>query len=146
MTKPFGVVPLSPLMTYVGTPIANGYIHDPLLVHQLVSASGCLSFLGLQIPVIFNLNILSWRAYLKEYCDQQLAKFGFRLDFDRDSNLVSSEQNHSTAAQFHEHVTKYINEELSHGATLGPFHHKPMQLHISLFMARENTILKLGEP
>ena len=31
MYKPFGVVPLSPLMIYVGAPTVNDYIQDSLL-------------------------------------------------------------------------------------------------------------------
>ena len=58
-------------------------------------------------------------------------KFGSPLDFDRDLDLVSTEENHSSAVQFIEHVTTYINEEPSQGATLGPFDHKPLQLHVS---------------
>ena len=98
MEKPFGVVPLSPPTTYVGAPTNNDCHTDPLLMHQLVCKYSCPTFLGLQIPVISNLNIPSCRAYLKQYWDQQLVhllKFGFSLDFDRDSDLVSTEENHS---------------------------------------------------
>ena len=64
-------------------------------------------------------------------------KFGSPLDFYRHSDLVLTEENHSSAVEFSDHVITYINEELSHGAMLGPFNHKPIQLHISLFMTRE---------
>ena len=66
-----------------------------------------------------------------------LLKFGFLLDFDRVSDLVCTKENHSSAVQFSEHVTTYINEELSYSAMLGPFDHKSTQLHISPFVTRE---------
>ena len=80
-------------------------------------------------------------------------EFGFPLDFDRDSDLVSTEENHESASHFSEHVDEYIKEELSHGAMLGPFDHKPVHLHLSPFMTREKqdshlrrTIVDLSWP
>ena len=101
--KSFGVVPLSPLTTDVGVHTNNDRCTDPLLVHQLVHASGCPNFFGLRIPILSNLNIPSWRIYLEHYWDQQivdLLEFGFPLDFNRDSDLVSIEENHASAIQF----------------------------------------------
>ena len=66
-----------------------------------------------------------------------LLEFRFPLDFDRDSDLVSTEVKHSSAVHFSEHVTTYINKELSHGLMLDPFVNKPIQLYISPFMTRE---------
>ena len=68
-----------------------------------------------------------------------LLEFGFPLYFDRHSNLFSTEVNHASANKFSEHVDKYIRDELSHGAMLGPFDHKPLNLHISPFMTREKA-------
>ena len=67
MDKPFGVVPLSPLTTYVGVYKFNDRCTNPLLVHQLVRVSGCPNFLGLQIPVSSNLNIPSRWTFLGIY-------------------------------------------------------------------------------
>ena len=142
MDRPFGVVPLSPLTTDVGVHTNNDCC--------------CLNFFGLRIPILSNLNMPSWRIYLEHYWDQQivdLLEFGFPLDFNRDSDLVSIEENHASAIQFTEHVEEYIKEELSPGAMLGPFDQKPIQLHISSFMTREKqdsdlrrTIVDLNWP
>ena len=59
MEKPFDVVPLFPITTYVGALTNNERLTDSLLMHQLVLAFGCPNFLGLRIPVISNLNIPS---------------------------------------------------------------------------------------
>ena len=82
-----------------------------------------------------------------------LLELGFPLDFDRDSDWVSTEENHLSAIQFTEHVMKYINEALSHGAMLSPLDQKPIHPHISPFMTREKqdsdvrqTIVHLSWP
>ena len=142
MNRPFGVIPLSPLKVYTGLQTNNQKIPDSLLVHRLVQASGCPNFLGLRIPVHSNLNISAWRSHLENYWDQQLVdllEFGFPLDFDRGSNLVSTEDNHASASKFSAHVDEYIREELSHGAMLDPFDQKPLHLHVSPFMTREKA-------
>ena len=48
-----------------------------------------------------------------------LIQFGF-LDFDRNSELVSTFKNHVSSVEFASHVEAYIGEELKHGALLGP--------------------------
>ena len=75
-----------------------------------------------------------------------LLEFGFPLDFDRGSDLVSTEVNHASASKFSDHVDEYIKEELSYGAMLGPFDQKPLHLHVSPFMTREKADSILGEP
>ena len=125
-------------------------------MHKLVRASGCPNFWGLQIPVQLDLNIPAWRSYLKNYWDQQLVdllEFRFPLVFNRDSDLVSTEENHASATQVSEHVDEYIQEELSHNAMLGPCDKKPVALHVSPFMTREkqdshlrHTIVDLSWP
>ena len=51
------------------------------------------------------------------------------------------------------HVETYIQEEIKHGAILGPFHHKSIALHVSPFMTRDKpdsdtrrTIVDLSWP
>ena len=113
MDKPSGVIPLSPLKIYTGAPTNNQKFTDPLLVHRLVRASGCHNFMGLRIPIHSNLNIPAWRSHLENYWDQQLVdllEFSFPLDFDRNSDLVSSEVNHASATKFSDHVDEYIKK------------------------------------
>ena len=118
----------------------NQPISDPLQLHKSVKQFGCPNFLGARIPVVSNLNIDNWKFHLKDYWDTQLLdllEFGFPLDFDTNTDLVSTEENHASAKQFASHVQTYIREELKHGAILGPFEHKPISLHISPFMTRD---------
>ena len=75
-----------------------------------------------------------------DYWDDQLVdllEFGFPLGFDRSLNLISVEDNHKSAKDYEEHVKHYLQEELDHGATLGPFKSKPINLHVSPIMTRD---------
>ena len=112
--------------------------------------------MGIRIPVSSKLNIKNWRYYLADYWDQQLVdllEFGFPLDFDRNSELQSSEENHASGRDHVYDIQCYIQEELKHGNMLGPFDQKPIPLHISPFMTREEpdsearrTIVDLSWP
>ena len=82
-----------------------------------------------------------------------LLEFGFPLDFDRSLRLISVEDNHKSAKNYEEHVNHYLQEELDHGAILGPFKNKPINLHVSSFMTRDKpdsqwhrTIVDLSWP
>ena len=92
--------------------------------------------------MVSNVKIDKWKFHLSDYWDRQLLdllEFGFPLDFDTNTVLNSSEENHASAKQFSSHVETYIREELKHGAILGPFEHKPITLHVSPFMTRDKT-------
>ena len=68
-----------------------------------------------------------------------LIEYGFPLDFDRTRKLVSTLQNHASAKNYPSHVDKYIQEELSHNAILGPLDRKPFDVHISPLMTRDKS-------
>ena len=96
----------------------------PLQLHKSVKQFGCPNFLGARIPVVSNLNMDNWKFHLRDYWDTQLLdllEFGFPLDFDTNTELVSTEENHTSAKQYSSHVQTYICEELKHGAILGPY-------------------------
>ena len=156
MGEPFGVIPLSPLLVYTGQNTGSNRVCDPLLAHRLVRQLGCPNFLGCRIPVHSKLHIKNWRFYLHDFGDRQLVdllEYGFPLDFDRDAPFRSTEENHASAQNFIGDVQTYISDELKHGAMLGPFQSKPIDLHVSPFMTREKpdssvrrTIVDLSWP
>ena len=77
-----------------------------------------------------------------DYFDQQLPdliEFSFPLSFDRNLDLNSTAHNHPSAIKFIEHVDKYIQEELSYQAIVGPLTEMPFKIHISPFMTREKA-------
>ena len=144
------------MQLYTGKSVKHTTTFTDLQAHKLIKASGKPNFLGCRIPVQSNLNIASWRSHLSEYWDAQLLdllEFGFPLDFQRDSILISTEKNHTSALQNLHHVQAYIEEELSFKAMLGPFDHKPIPLHVSPLMVRDKqdsskkrTIMDLSWP
>ena len=66
-------------------------------------------------------------------------KFGFPLDVDRSQTFKSDQINHQSAKKFPQHVDYYIQEEIKHGAMLGPFSSPPIPLHTSPFLTREKS-------
>ena len=79
-----------------------------------------------------------------------LVRFGFPLDYNRGGALKSQEENHTSAKSFPEDIKAYLEEEISHGALIGPFHSCPVNnLHISPMMTREKpnaSIIDLSFP
>ena len=85
------------------------------------------------------LNPGKWRSYFSQYWDQQspdLIEYGFPVDFDSQSDFVSSEVNHTSAIKQTEHIEEYISEELLYDALYDPFQETPIPVHISTLMTR----------
>ena len=152
----YGFIPVSPLRLYTGDPTYYQNIPDIICLQKIVSQSGKPNYLGCRIPVNSQLNIPAWRKHLNAYWDQQildLLEFGFPLDFDRNIQLQSTENNHKSAIHFKDQVNKYIQEELSYKAICSPVDNKPIDCHISPIMTREKqdsnsrrTIIDLSWP
>ena len=139
----FGFIPIYGLgsrITYKGK---NAACSDRLQLHKVLRADGRHNYEGLQIPVTSKLNYDAWSKYLSQYWDWQLPlliKYGFPLDFDRNSPIVSEKNNHRSAIDYPDHVSVYLKEEIENKAMLGPFVSPPIEnLHISPFMTREKS-------
>ena len=66
-----------------------------------------------------------------------LIRYGFPLDFDRNSKLGNNDKNHTSALAFPQDIDAYLKEEISHGAIYGPFKDPPFDgFHTSPFMTR----------
>ena len=92
------------------------------------------NFLGARIPVRGQLNIFEWKRILVDYWDQQLLQlieFGFLLDFNRNSNLSSEGNNHSSARDHPDDIMVYLTEEKQH-QSLVLFQTIPYPMLISL--------------
>ena len=115
--KLFGFVPLNDLMVYTGPEVVWDSIPDIVEAHTKIRNSGIPNFMGMRIPVQSQLKITAWRKYLHHYWDNQLLdliEFGFPLDFDRNVQLTATEVNHHSALQYHDHVSRYIQQEIEH--------------------------------
>ena len=82
-----------------------------------------------------------WEKFLQGYWDKQLLyliRYGFPLDFDKNSKLGKTTQNHKSALMFPGDIDQYLKEEIELGAIVGPFSEPPLtDFHTSPFMTRE---------
>ena len=142
-TPAFGFIPIYGLGSRVIDRKQGSLCNDILQLHRILRSDGRYNFRGLQIPVASKLNYDVWSKYLTEYWDWQLPlliKYGFPLDFNRNSPIVSEKINHKSATSYPDHVDVYLKEEIDNKAMLGPFATPPIEnLHISPFMTRENS-------
>ena len=136
----FGFIPLSPLLL-PNTNLKRVLDADPIQLYDITKNSDSFNFMTDQIQVKSQLNPDVWEQCLKDYWDSQLChliRYGFPLDFNRNSQLGQNSKNHRSATMFPDDVEAYIQEEIGFGAIVGPFSDPPFQeLHISPFMTRE---------
>ena len=93
----FGYIPLNDLKIYQGPHIVWNKIPDILEAHKIIRDSGVPNFLKSRIPVPTQLNPQRWYFHLRNYWDKQLPdliNYGFPLDFDRNSILQPTYENH----------------------------------------------------
>ena len=55
-------------------------------------------------------------------------KFGFPLDFDRNTGITSQKINHKSVLDYPDHVQTYLQEEMDHKAILGPYKDSPSKI------------------
>ena len=139
----FGFIPIYGLPSRVKDSENGSICTDIIQLHRHLRNDGRHNFKGLQIGVPSKLNAKIWAQYLTNYWDWQLPlliKYGFPLDFNRDTPLLCDKINHKSALQYPEHVSTYLQEETDNNAILGPFTEPPIDnLHTSPFMTRDKS-------
>ena len=139
----FGFVPLNNLVLPDSPGHIGDEVVDPVAQHLRIKSSGAPNFLGLRIPIKSQLNVPEWKNLFANYWDQQLihlVEFGFPLDFNRSSKLCHDDKNHSSTTDFPADVQTYLEEEIKHGAIMGPYSVNPIpNAHVSPFMTREKS-------
>ena len=69
-------------------------------LHKIIKDSGTYNYMACRIPVRSQSKVDVWAQELEGYWDTQLVEFlryGFPLDFNRDSKLRCEEKNHNSA-------------------------------------------------
>ena len=133
----FGFVPLSDLIMPPVKDLSVDCVIEPFALHKHIKDSGQLNFCGCRIPVTSQFNLQVWQEMLEGYWDAQLIHllaFGFPLDYNRNYSLCSDRNNHASAVQYPEHVDAHLEDEIAHGAILGPFEKNPIEnviIHLS---------------
>ena len=126
----FGFIPMGEL-DVPPTSSPSNINADPLTLHTMIKDSGDHNFKKCQINVKSQLNPDVWDELLTGYWDSQLplfVRFGFSLDFDRDSILESHQENHTSAKNYPHDVQAYLRKEIGYKAILGPFDAPPPPL------------------
>ena len=139
----FGFVPLSDFVLPSNNSYESRAFVSPIDQHHFVKQFDVPNFLGARSPVTSQLNVPEWERQLRDYWDTQLIhliKFGFPLGFNRNMRLMSEKINHASALKHPSDVVAYLEEEIAHGAIVGPFVNNPIQsCHYSPFMTREKS-------
>ena len=104
--------------------------------HKKVRQTNQYNFLSAKIPVHMKLNLLQWKKYTNGYEDLDVLnflEFGWHVGFEGNRDSVVQSGNHASAICFSEHVSKYVRQEVEHGALIGPFDDNPLcsELQIS---------------
>ena len=109
----FSFIPIYGLGSQVSDSKQGSVCTDILQLHKFLRNDRRHNYRGLQMPVASKLNYDVWGKYLIEYCYWQLPlliKYGFPLDFDRNSRITSEDINHKSAISYPEHVDTYVRE------------------------------------
>ena len=89
-----------------------------------MAATGKYNFAQARLEVPSELNIPAWKEALSKYPDRGIVDYlayGWPINFNRASRLVSTPKNHPSADRFEGDVDHYIAVEREHGALAGPF-------------------------
>ena len=98
----FGFIPLGELKLPQEVSVSHSSL-GPYQLHQKIKNSGENNFMRSQIMLDSQLNPDAWDKYLQGYWDKQLPlwlRFGFPLDFNREAQLVSHSDNHSSVKAY----------------------------------------------
>ena len=110
----FGFIPLGPLVVPKSDKKRN-LGSDPIKLYDATRGQTDFNFLTSQIQVPSQLNPDVWQNLLRGYWDEQLPfliRYGFPLDFDRNSKLGTNSKNHLSALAFPQDVEAYLQEEI----------------------------------
>jgi hypothetical protein len=113
--------------------VKSGF-HSLIQAHDLIVDSRLPNFQGCRIPVTSKINIGYLRSELQDYTDVvvcDLLEFGFPVGFEEFQLATSKRRNHSGARFFDEAMDKYMVQESSYGAIVGPFKKNPFGCEIT---------------
>ena len=101
---------------------------DPIKLYGITRNENTFHFMSIQVQLTSQLNADVSEDLLQNYWDQQLPyqlRYGFPLDFNRNSKLGKNGKNHTSAIAFPQYIEAYLKEEIDHGAIFGRFKNPP---------------------
>ena len=111
--------------------LSASHSNSAVIRHILCNKHSRPNAFGTRFVVPSRLNLPAWQAGLTDYHDPDVALFlayGWPINYCSSSNPTPSNTNHSSAVNFAETIDSFIETELSHEATAGPFQHDPIPL------------------
>lgn len=113
-----------------------------LHIYTAVAASGMPNFSGARIRLPSAFNLPAWRRLLAGYHDAMICdflEFGWPMNYTRAYPPAPVDKHHASALAFPDHVSDYLETEVSLGAIMGPFPHAPFTpwCQTNAFMTRE---------
>ena len=114
-------------------------------IYQAVKATGLSNCMQARIPVHNDINIPAWRARADGSPEDveliDFIQFGFPLGYHGPTAHTPDPINHASALNFPQHVDEFIQQELKHGALIGPFDHHVFNQwqHVSPMMTRPKS-------
>ena len=111
--------------------LSASHSSSAVIRHILCNKHSRPNAFGTRFVVPSRLNLPAWQAGLTDYHDPDVALFlayGWPINYCSSSNPTPSNTNHSSAVNFAETIDSFIETELSHEATAGPFQHDPIPL------------------
>ena len=94
-------------------------------IYQAVKQTGLPNCLGARLPLQTDINVTAWRSRSDGSQDEKelmdFIEFGFPLAYNGPAAPSLEHINHSSATQFPDHIQRFIEEEIQHGAMIGPF-------------------------
>lgn len=110
------------------TVVARRQFPEFCRLYERIKSFGLPNFLGARVPIQSGLNIQAWRERLTSYHDREICVFleyGWPVGYHAVTPPTSTSRNHPSALAHPDHIAKFIDVELSHGAMVGPFSSPP---------------------
>ena len=119
--------------------------NDIIHIYSAVRSMGLPNSMGARIPVPSALPIHAWESYSTHTDeDRQLLEFiqyGFPLGYLGPVSDTTDVPNHDSATNFPSFIDTFVQEEMQHGAFMGPFTRVPFTpwAHVSPLMSRPKS-------
>ena len=104
--------------------------HDLLATYTAVRETCLPNYLSARIPIPSNINCDTWDHLLGDYHDAEIAeylRFGWPGGYTAPVPPTSSVSNHPSALKFPDHISNFLDKEVTLGAMLGPFTAPPFE-------------------
>lgn len=118
---------------------------DALKPYKVCYAAGTHNVLGPRLHINTGLKLDAWEKHATGHTDDywilSCLRYGFPMQYRGPSINTKFTSNHPSAVNFPQHIQKYIQVEMEHGAIVGPFSEPPFTpwCNVAPLMTREKA-------